>query len=77
MPQSSLLRQSSREPAPRPVILVVEGDPDTQELYRFAPVMQARLAELPEFQEVTSDLQLKSPLALGAEQKLEASCGTP
>jgi hypothetical protein len=24
-----------------------------------------------------SDLQLKNPLALGAEQKLEASCGSP
>ena len=35
--------------------------PDTQELYRYAPIMQARLAELPEFQDVTSDLQLKSP----------------
>jgi len=41
--QSSLLRQSSREPAPRPVILVVEGDPDTQELYRvlFPPDLYA------------------------------------
>ena len=35
--------------------------PDTQELYRFAPIVEARLAELPEFQDVTSDLQLKSP----------------
>src|SRR5437762_2582502 len=35
--------------------------PDTQELYRAAPALEAKLSELPELQDVTSDLQLKNP----------------
>ncbi|MBI3951307.1 MAG: efflux RND transporter permease subunit, partial [Acidobacteria bacterium] len=35
--------------------------PDTGELYRYAPIFQAELHELPGFQDVTSDLQLKNP----------------
>jgi len=35
--------------------------PDTEELYRFAPVLESKLNELPVLQDVTSDLQLKNP----------------
>jgi len=35
--------------------------PDTAELYRYAPLLEARLKDLPGFQDVTSDLQLKNP----------------
>ena len=35
--------------------------PDTEELYRYAPVLEARLRQLPELQDVTSDLQIKNP----------------
>jgi len=35
--------------------------PDTQELYRWAPILEARMRELPGFQDVTSDLQITSP----------------
>jgi len=35
--------------------------PDTQELYREAQKMEARLAKEPELQDVTSDLQIKNP----------------
>jgi hydrophobic/amphiphilic exporter-1 (mainly G- bacteria), HAE1 family len=35
--------------------------PDTQELYRVAPLLEARLRELPGLQDVTSDLQIKNP----------------
>ncbi len=35
--------------------------PDTQELYREAQKMEARLAREPELQDVTSDLQMKNP----------------
>jgi HAE1 family hydrophobic/amphiphilic exporter-1 len=36
-------------------------DPDTQELYRYAPLLEAKLRELPGLQDVTSDLQIKNP----------------
>ncbi len=35
--------------------------PDIAELYRYAPQLEARLKDLPGFQDVTSDLQLKNP----------------
>ena len=35
--------------------------PDISELYRYAPLLEARLQDLPGFQDVTSDLQLKNP----------------
>jgi hydrophobic/amphiphilic exporter-1 (mainly G- bacteria), HAE1 family len=35
--------------------------PSTDELYRLAPALEARLRQLPELQDVTSDLQVKSP----------------
>jgi HAE1 family hydrophobic/amphiphilic exporter-1 len=35
-----------------------------EELYRFAPVMEARMARAPGFLDVTTDLQIKSPLAV-------------
>jgi HAE1 family hydrophobic/amphiphilic exporter-1 len=35
--------------------------PDISELYRYAPMLEARLKDLPGFQDVTSDLQLKNP----------------
>ncbi|HTH49323.1 MAG TPA: efflux RND transporter permease subunit [Candidatus Limnocylindria bacterium] len=34
---------------------------DTRELYQWAPVLQAKMAELPGFQDVTSDLQVANP----------------
>jgi hydrophobe/amphiphile efflux-1 (HAE1) family protein len=37
---------------------------DLGELYRLAPLMQERIAKLPGFQDVTSDLQLQNRLAL-------------
>lgn len=36
-------------------------NPDTEELYRHARVMEERLRALPQLQDVTSDLQLKNP----------------
>ncbi len=36
-------------------------DPDTEELYRFAPILEARLRELPGLVDVTSDLRLRNP----------------
>jgi HAE1 family hydrophobic/amphiphilic exporter-1 len=35
--------------------------PDTGELYRMAPVLEARMREIPGLQDVTSDLQIKNP----------------
>ncbi|PYT07540.1 MAG: acriflavine resistance protein B, partial [Acidobacteria bacterium] len=35
--------------------------PDTQELYKNAPLLQAKMSELPGFQDVTSDLQIQNP----------------
>src|SRR5207244_6089881 len=35
--------------------------PDTRELYRAAPTLEAKLRALPELQDVTSDLQVKNP----------------
>ena len=35
--------------------------PDTEDLYRMAPVLEARVREIPGLQDVTSDLQIKNP----------------
>jgi HAE1 family hydrophobic/amphiphilic exporter-1 len=35
--------------------------PSTEELYRHAPALEARLRELPQLRDVTTDLQIKSP----------------
>src|SRR5205823_8558741 len=35
--------------------------PDTQELYHYAPLLEAKLRGLPQLQDVTSDLQIKNP----------------
>jgi len=35
--------------------------PDTQELYHYAPILEAKMRALPELQDVTSDLQIKNP----------------
>ncbi|MCX5852156.1 MAG: efflux RND transporter permease subunit [Deltaproteobacteria bacterium] len=35
--------------------------PDTNELYQHAPMLESKLKDLPGFQDVTSDLQLKNP----------------
>jgi HAE1 family hydrophobic/amphiphilic exporter-1 len=35
--------------------------PDVKELYRYTPVLEAKLSELPALQDVTSDLQIKNP----------------
>ncbi|HUZ71908.1 MAG TPA: efflux RND transporter permease subunit [Stellaceae bacterium] len=39
-------------------------DSDTKELYRYAQIMQARIAQLPGVQDVNSDLQLHNRLAI-------------
>jgi len=35
--------------------------PDTEELYKYAAVMEQKIQELPGFQDITSDLQIKNP----------------
>ncbi len=35
--------------------------PDIGELYKYAPIMESKLKDLPGFQDVTSDLQIKNP----------------
>ena len=35
--------------------------PDTEELYHYAPLLEAKLRGLPQLQDVTSDLQVKNP----------------
>jgi HAE1 family hydrophobic/amphiphilic exporter-1 len=35
--------------------------PDTAELYRYAPILESRLRELPGLQDVTSDMQISNP----------------
>jgi HAE1 family hydrophobic/amphiphilic exporter-1 len=35
--------------------------PNTQELYHYAPILEAKMRALPELQDVTSDLQIKNP----------------
>lgn len=35
--------------------------PDFNELYRYAPILEQKIRELPGFQDVTSDLQIKNP----------------
>ena len=39
-------------------------DADTEELYRFAPIMQERIGQIPGIQDVNSDLQLRNRLAI-------------
>jgi HAE1 family hydrophobic/amphiphilic exporter-1 len=59
--------------------------PDTADLFKFAPVLEAKLRELPQLQDVTTDLQIQKPqvnvnidrdraamLGLSAEQVQEA-----
>jgi len=36
-------------------------NPDTEELYRYADLMEEKLKEMPELRDVTSDLQMKNP----------------
>jgi HAE1 family hydrophobic/amphiphilic exporter-1 len=36
-------------------------DPDTEELYRYAPMLEEKMRALPGLQDVTSDLQIKNP----------------
>ena len=36
-------------------------DTDTKELYQWAPILMAKMAELPGFQDVTSDLLIANP----------------
>jgi HAE1 family hydrophobic/amphiphilic exporter-1 len=51
-------------------------DPDTDELYRVAPDFEARLREMPQLQDVTSDLQLKTPqLNVDLDREQIASLG--
>jgi HAE1 family hydrophobic/amphiphilic exporter-1 len=38
--------------------------PETKDLYRWAPTLEAKMRELPGFQDVTSDLQITSPQVL-------------
>jgi HAE1 family hydrophobic/amphiphilic exporter-1 len=37
--------------------------PDTEELYRFAPILEERIRDIPGLVDVTSDLQIKNPQA--------------
>mgnify|MGYP001583414794 CR=1 FL=1 len=39
-------------------------DADTEQLFRWAPIIESRLAKLPGFQDVTSDLQIGNPQVL-------------
>jgi HAE1 family hydrophobic/amphiphilic exporter-1 len=51
-------------------------DPDTDELYRVAPDFEARMRELPLIQDVTSDLQLKTPqLSVDLDREQIAALG--
>src|SRR5205814_6883209 len=36
-------------------------DPDTEELYHWAPILEAKLREVPGLEDVTSDLQVRNP----------------
>lgn len=36
-------------------------NPDTEELYKYSAILEAKLRELPQLQDVTSDLQIKNP----------------
>ena len=40
--------------------LTLQG-PDTNELYEYAPRLEAKMREIPQLQDVTSDLQIKNP----------------
>jgi HAE1 family hydrophobic/amphiphilic exporter-1 len=51
-------------------------DPDTEELYRTAPDFEARLRDMPQLQDVTSDLQLKTPqLSVDLDREQIAALG--
>jgi HAE1 family hydrophobic/amphiphilic exporter-1 len=51
-------------------------DPDTDELYRVAPDFEARMRDLPQIQDVTSDLQLKTPqLSVDLDREQIAALG--
>jgi HAE1 family hydrophobic/amphiphilic exporter-1 len=51
-------------------------DPDTDELYRLAPQFEANLREVPGIQDVTSDLQLRTPqLSVDLDREHIASLG--
>jgi HAE1 family hydrophobic/amphiphilic exporter-1 len=51
-------------------------DPDTEELYRMAPEFEANLREIPGLQDVSSDLQLKTPqLSVDLDREQIASLG--
>jgi HAE1 family hydrophobic/amphiphilic exporter-1 len=51
-------------------------DPDTDELYRVAPDFEARLREMPQLQDITSDLQLKTPqLSVDLDREQIAALG--
>jgi HAE1 family hydrophobic/amphiphilic exporter-1 len=50
--------------------------PDTDELYRDAPRLEAKLRELPQLQDVTSDLQIKNPqVSLALDRDKAAALG--
>ncbi|MEN6473642.1 MAG: efflux RND transporter permease subunit [Syntrophaceae bacterium] len=50
--------------------------PDISELYRYAPLLEAKLKDLPGFQDVTSDLQLKNPeLVVGINRDKASALG--
>jgi len=55
-PPIRLERRMSKSP-----YQVTLSGPDTAELYKFAPILEARLRALPDFRDVTSDLLLNSP----------------
>ena len=51
-------------------------DPDTEELYRLAPQFEANLREIPGLQDVTSDLQLRTPqLSVDLDREQIAALG--
>jgi len=51
-------------------------DPDTEELYRFAPQFEANLREIPGLQDVNSDLQLRTPqLSVDMDREQIAALG--
>ena len=51
-------------------------DPDTDELYKYAPMLEDRLRALPGLQDVTSDLQIKNPqISVHIDRDRAASLG--
>jgi HAE1 family hydrophobic/amphiphilic exporter-1 len=50
--------------------------PDTEELYKYAAVMEQKIQELPGFQDITSDLQIKNPkVTINIQQDKAATLG--